>query len=635
MPEQHGVDLTQLIALLTAAVIAVPIFKRLGLGSIVGYLAAGLIIGPFGLRIFQHPESVLQIAELGVVLLLFMIGLEMKPSRLWSLRRDIFGLGAAQVLLCGAVLCVAALAAGLPFLAAFIAAAGFTMSSTAIVIQLLEERGETTLPRGQKIIAVLLLEDLAIVPLLALVAFLAPVSHGAAVPLWVQIATGVAAVAGLVFAGRYVLTPLFRIIAATKAREIMTAAALLLVLGAAAALEAGGLSMAMGAFVAGVVLSESSFRHQLEADIEPFRGLLLGLFFLAVGMSLDLSVLLGEWPLVLGAVFGLMALKALVVYLLARAMRTGHQDALHRSLLMMQGGEFAFVLYTAAGSAGLLGADTLAVLSAAVILSMAMTPLAPLALRWLAPPAQPSLEGVVPADGLSGRALVIGFGRFGQIASQFLLARGVDVTIIDSDPDMIRSAARFGFKIYYGDGTRVDVLRAAGAQTAMIVCVCVDDKAAATRIVEATKEAFPLARLYVRSYDRGHAIQLRNQGVAFEIRETVSSAMALGEASLVGLGFTAEEAAETAREVRLRDLERLRLQAIEGSVTAGRDLMFRQGPQPTPLTRPQREAQVLNPEAARMVDAEARETRAAAEDPASKKTAQDRESGKPAQKEPT
>lgn len=599
MPEaSHGLDLTYLVALLAAAVIAVPIFKRIGLGSIIGYLVAGVVIGPFGFGIFGDPESILHFAELGIVLLLFVIGLEMKPSRLWSLRRDILGVGVAQVVFCGAILWAGAMLAGLDAVAAFIAAAGFTLTSTAIVLQIPEERNEITSPRGQKIVSILLLEDLAIVPLLAIVAFLAPGTEEEPTAVWLQIGTAVVAVAGVVFAGRYILTPLFRVLAATRAREIMTAAALLVVLGAAMAMEAGGLSMAMGAFVAGVVLSESSFRHQLEADIEPFRGLLLGLFFLAVGMSLDLSVVAADWALVLAGVVGMMLLKAAGIYGVARVLKANHHDAIHRALLMAQGGEFAFVLYSAAGGAGLFDERTLAIFSAIVIISMALTPLAPLLFRWLLPRTGPSMDGVTPADGLTATALVVGFGRFGQIASQFLLARGIDVTIIDSDPDMIRSASRFGFKIYFGDGTRSDVLHAAGANTARIICVCTDDREGTSKIVDVVTEEYPLAQLYVRTYDRGHALQMRAKGVDFEIRETVASALVFGEASLVGLGFSPEEAAATAAEVRQRDLERLRLQAIEGSVSAGGNLMFRQGPEPTPLTAPARQSKALSAETA-------------------------------------
>jgi glutathione-regulated potassium-efflux system protein KefB len=593
-----GLELTTLVVLLAAAVIAVPIFKRLGLGPIIGYLAAGVVIGPGVLGFFDDPEAVLHIAELGVVLLLFVIGLEMQPSRLWSLRRDIFGVGVVQVFVTGALLFGALRVAGLDSIAAFIGAAGFTLTSTAIVLQMLEERGELNKPNGQKMVSILLLEDLAIVPLLAIVAFLAPGSDdGADVSVWIQIGTAVLAILGVIFAGRRILSPLFRILAATKAREIMTAAALLVVLAAAIALDAGGLSMAMGAFIAGVALSDSSFKHQLEADIEPFRGLLLGLFFLAVGMSLDLSVVASDWPFVLGAVVGLMVLKSAGIYALARVLRAKHREAAHRALLMAQGGEFAFVLYAAAGGAGLFDERTLAILSATVIISMAITPLMPLLLRLVAPPPAPSLDGLEAPEHLSGSALVIGFGRFGQVTCQFLLARGIDVTIIDSSPDMIRSAARFGFKIYFGDGQRADVLHAAGAHTARIVCVCIDDREATSRIIEVCREEFPFAKLFVRSFDRGHSMAILGKGVEFEIRETLESALSLGEASLVGLGFTREEAAETKANVRERDLERLRLQVLEGTVTAGRNLVFRQ-PVPTPLTAPVRESTPLSEETA-------------------------------------
>ncbi|MCW5695914.1 MAG: monovalent cation:proton antiporter-2 (CPA2) family protein [Bauldia sp.] len=593
-----GIELTQIVALLAAAVIAVPIFKRLGLGTVLGYLVAGVIIGPFGLKLFQETESVLHTAELGVVLLLFIIGLEMKPSRLWNLRRQIFGLGLLQVGLCGAVLTgVSIVAFNLDPVIAFIAAMGFTMSSTAIVVQILEERNEVSAPRGQRIVSILLFEDLAIVPLLALVAFLAPTaSEEQGISVWVQVGTAVIAVAGLVFAGRYVLTPLFRLLAATRAREIMTAAALLVVLGAAMALEAGGLSMAMGAFLAGVILSESNFRHQLEADIEPFRGLLLGLFFLAVGMSLDLGVVATDWPRILFIVAVLMAVKAAVVYGLGRILKSSHADALHRALLMAQGGEFAFVLYTVAGGNGLFPADDLAILMAAVILSMALTPLAPISFRWLLPKPAPSMEGVEVAENLSGTALIIGFGRFGQIVSQFLLARDIDVTIIDDDPEMIRNAASFGFKIYYGDGRQLHVLRAAGAPHAKIVCVCIDDKEGTNLIVDLLGEESPDAKIYVRSYDRSHTLVLRQKPIAFEIRETVESAMKLGEASLGGLGFTADEAAATAEDVRRRDRERLRAQEA-GGIWAGDQYMY-MTLTPTPLTPVKTESKPLSEETA-------------------------------------
>jgi glutathione-regulated potassium-efflux system protein KefB len=601
--ETGGVDLIPAIALLGAGVVAVPLFKRVGLGAVVGYLAAGIAIGPFGLRLFTEPGSILGVAQLGVVMLLFVIGLELKPSRLWALRRDIFGLGIGQVVLSGIVLTAAGLAVGGIFAAALIAAMGLALSSTAIVMQILEERGETTETHGQKIFAVLLLQDLAIVPFLAIVTLLSPVPAQAAVSPPVKIILALAAVAGVIAVGRYLLNPVFRIFADAKAREVMTAAALLVVLGAAFAMQAGGLSMAMGAFLAGVLLSESSFRHQLEADIEPFRGLLLGLFFLGVGMSLDLNLILGQWVNLIALVIGFMLLKTLAIYAVARV-RSKHREALRIALLLAQGGEFAFVLYAAAAESGILTAPIAGLLTAAVIVSMALTPLAPLLLKFVVGNEAPSMDGIDVADGLSGTALVIGFGRFGQVASQMLLARQADVSIIDSDTEMIRVAARFGFKIYYGDGTRLDVLRAAGAGSAKIIAICIDDRAATDRIVELVNSEFPVAELYVRSFDRGHTLSLLGAGVAYEIRETFESAMAFGEAALRGLGFSPEEAAATAADVRERDRVRLQIQQAEG-IYAGREY-FR--PTPTPLTPPKRSGRPLSEQTAVLAeDGEAEE----------------------------
>jgi glutathione-regulated potassium-efflux system protein KefB len=606
--ESHGFDLIPTVALLGAAVVAVPIFKRLGLGSVLGYLAAGLVIGPFGIGLFTDPASILSVAELGVVMLLFIIGLEMKPSRLWNLRREIFGLGVAQVVVCAALLTGVGYLAGFSPPMAFIAGAGFVLTSTAVVLQVLEERGEMSEPSGQKIVSILLLEDLAIVPLLAIVAFLAPIpAETESGSRLIEIGIAVAAVAGVYLAGRFLLNPLFRILAAAHAREIMTAAALLVVLGAALVTQLGGLSMAMGAFLAGVVLSESTFRHELEADVEPFRGLLLGLFFLSVGMSLNLSVIATDWPLILAAVAAFMAVKGFGIYFVARVFKSNHAEALRRAFLMAQGGEFAFVLYAAAASVGLFDLTINAVLNTAVIISMALTPLAPIVTRWLLPERE-SFEGVDKADGLTGKALVIGFGRFGQVACQALLARGVDVSIIDASTDMIRAAGSFGFKIYYGDGTRLDVLRAAGAGTAEAILVCIDKEEQTDRIVEIVKAEFPLAKLLVRSFDRGHSLRLVGANVDYQIRETFESAMTFGEAALRALGFPEEEAADTLAGVRQRDEERFGIQLAEG-LYAGRDLMLKpqQEPTPTPLSKPRRAAQPLNQETAMVAEEKRRE----------------------------
>ena len=345
--EGSSFDLIQVVSLLGAAVVAVPLFKRLGLGSVLGYLAAGLAIGPYGLAVVTDSHSIIHIAEFGVVMFLFVIGLEMKPSHLWGLRRQIFGLGSLQVVISAILLTMVGVLFGASWAVSFVCASGFVLTSTAIVMQVLGERQELASPRGQRIVSILLFEDLLIVPLLAIVEFLAPgTPDGAAhaTPLWQTIGIALLSLGALVAAGLWVLNPLFRVLAASRAREVMTAAALLVVLGSGLLMEMGGLSMAMGAFVAGVLLSESSFRHQLEADIEPFRGLLLGLFFLGVGMSLDLKVVAENWGIIVSGVIALMVVKGLCVYGVARLARSNHADALDRALLMAQGGEFAFVL---------------------------------------------------------------------------------------------------------------------------------------------------------------------------------------------------------------------------------------------------------------------------------------------------
>ena len=599
--ESHTNELVRVVVLLAAGVVAVPLFKRLGLGSVLGYLAAGLVIGPFGLALFADPQAILQVAELGVVMFLFIIGLEMQPSRLWKLRRAIFGLGVVQVLVCGLALTLVGLLAGFPLVVSFIGAMGFVLSSTAIVMQIMEERGVVSTPRGQKIVAILLLEDLAIVPLLLVVAVLAPHPPASDVSRWNGIATGLAAMVGLVVAGRYLLSPMFRVLAASRAREVMTAAALLVVLGAALLMEVGGLSMAMGAFLAGVLLSESTFRHQLEADIEPFRGILLGLFFMSVGMSLDLSLFAAHWPLIVIGVVVLMAVKGVAVYLVARMTQSPHREAILRAAALAQGGEFAFVLYAAATAADVLPGEVNAVLTAIVILSMAVTPLGLLAALWLLPTQTLSMEGVEPAAGLTGSVLIIGFGRFGQVASQALLARGVDVSIIDTDTEMIRTAWTFGFKIYYGDGTRLDVLRSSGAAHARAIAVCVDDADTADRVVAVIKAGFPGARLLVRSFDRVHSLKLIAAGVDFQIRETFESALAFSEAALVAVDVPTNEAAEIVAEIRRRDAARLELEIV-GGVEAGRDLLLGNAPVPRPLTSPKRASQALSEETAAIAE---------------------------------
>ncbi len=571
--EANANDLTQVVVLLAAGVAAVPVFKKIGLGSVLGYLAAGLAIGPFGLGFFSDPQAIIHVAELGVVMFLFIIGLEMQPSRLWGMRRDIFGLGTFQVLGAMAALTGIGLAFGFPLIPSFVAGTGFVLTSTAIVMQMLQERGTLSTLKGQRIIAILLFEDLAIVPLLAIVALL---GTGAATTdasdRWLSIAIAIGAIVALVLAGRYLLNPLFRVLAASGAREVMTAAALLVVLGSALAMQLSGLSMAMGAFLAGVLLSESSFRHQLEADIEPFRGILLGLFFLGVGMAIDLSVIAANWKLVLASVAGYMVAKTLLIYVVARLVGTCHGESLERAVLMAQGGEFAFVLYAAAVAAGILNGEQNAILTATIIISMVLTPLFVMLHDRLVPKSQPSIEGLTLPENVEGTVLMIGFGRFGQIVSQPLLARGYTLSLIDKDAEFVRDASDFGFKVYYGDGSRIDILHAAGAATAKAILICVDDKEAAVKIAEVVKEEFPLVPLLARAYDRGHAIDLVHAGVDFQIRETFESAMIFSRETLKALGEDEELAGEVVEEFRDTDRERLAIETV-GGIYAGRQLI--------------------------------------------------------------
>jgi len=571
--EASGSELVQVVALLGAGVVAVPIFRRAGLGSILGYLAAGLVIGPFGFGIFNDPGAILHVAELGVVMFLFIIGLEMRPSRLWGLRREIFGLGALQAAACAAALTGVGLLGGFPVAVSFVAGAGFVLTSTAIVMQLLEERGEMATPKGQRIVSILLLEDLAIVPLLALVAFLAPGAEAVTLSdRALGIGMGLGAIATLILAGRYLLNPAFSLLAAAQAREVMTAAALLIVLGSALWMQIGGLSAAMGAFLAGVLLSTSSYRHQLEADVEPFRGLLLGLFFLAVGMALDLSVVARNWQLILISVVALTVLKMTAIYLVARLFKASHREAVERLVLMAQGGEFAFVLYAAALSVGLINAEENATLTAIIILSMVMTPIFVLAHDRLMPKAQVNAEGLPAPEDDGDAVLVIGFGRFGQVVSQPLFASGYRVSIIDIDAEMITTATGMGFKVWFGDGTRLDILRAAGATHARAIIICVDNQGSATRIAHLLRDECPLIPVFSRSFDRRHSIELIKAGVAAPIRETYESALLLGANLLRHFGLDDALIDETLVDVRLRDADRFALQ-LAGDIYAGRNLL--------------------------------------------------------------
>ncbi|WP_052402024.1 monovalent cation:proton antiporter-2 (CPA2) family protein [Muricoccus aerilatus] len=569
------------IVLLAAAVVAVPLAKRAGLGAVLGYIGAGVVVGPSVLGLFSEPGRVSGIAELGIVLLLFVIGLEMKLSRLWEMRRDILGLGTAQILLSGALIALYAyFVAGRGLPASVVAGLGLALSSTALVMQLLQERREVETGHGRTAFAVLLMQDLAIVPLLALVAFLSPLPRADDGPLWLAAGEMLAAVAAVVLTGRFLLNPLFGLLARSGAQEIMTAAVLLVVLGAAGLMAAVGLSMATGAFLAGLLLAESTYRHELEADIEPFRGLLLGLFFLSVGMSVDLDVVRANIVALLAAATALTVSKTAAIYAVTRFFGHSHATAVRTGLLLAQGGEFGFVLYSTAAAAGVMTPEHASLLVALVTLSMALTPLvvrlAPLFIR--------NVKGEAPEEDFSdarGAVLVIGFGRVGQLVAQVLIRRGIALTIIDSDVEQIEAAGRFGARVHYGDGTRLDVLRAAGAGRVQLIAVCTDLPETTDRVVALVREVFPETPCVVRSYDRRHALRLRRLGVV-EVRETVESALALGRQALVSLGVPEVDAAAAEREVRRRDLERLAAQEAGAPATAGDSYVVR----PEPLEQP-------------------------------------------------
>ena len=582
----------EILLLLLGAVIAAPLFKRIGLGTILGYLAAGILIGPV-LRLVPGGDEFLHVSELGVVLLLFVIGLELKPSRLWAMRRDIFGLGMAQVLTCGLALALLGyLLAGFDWRQSIIIGFGLALSSTAFAMQTLEERGATNTTSGQRTFSVLLFQDMAIVPLLALLPLLAPGSETSTGSGLREFGYAVATIVALLLTGRYLLNPLFRVIATTGAHEAMIAAALLVVLGAAVLVSAAGLSMALGAFMAGVMLAESSYRHELRADIEPFRGILLGLFFMSVGLALDLDVVVGNWLWIVVAVPVLMSVKVVCTYACCRLFGCGHDDAVRVAFLLPLGGEFAFVLFTAAPAGMLLTPEAASLLTAVVTCSMALMPaIAPLADLLLSE--EVSEQMVEDFDGAGADVLMIGFSRFGQIASQMLLTGGTEVTIIEQSAERVRSAALFGFRIYFGDGTRKEVLEAAGIRQAKIVAVCTNKREVTDRIVDLVQREFPQTRLYVRSYDRTHTLELRAKGVDYEIRETLESGLVFGRRTLEALGMEEDIAEAILEDVRRRDEERLELQAL-GDVKGSRDRWHTRAVTPEPLIKPHREAKRLD-----------------------------------------
>ena len=545
---------------LSAAVIAVPLSKALGLGSIIGYLAAGIAIGPWGLGLVSNVEDILHFSEFGVVLMLFLVGLELEPKRLWSLRRPIFGWGSAQVLGCALALTLVALACGVGWRLALVAGLGLALSSTAIALQVMGERNLLPTGSGQTSFSILLFQDVAAIPILALLPLLgtpAESSQLASTSMVLEAAKILAVIVVIVLGGRLLLRPVFRWIARSRTPEIFTAAALLLVVGIAALMLLVGLSMALGAFLAGVLLAESEYRRELETDIEPFKGLLLGLFFIAVGMSIDFGVLLQSPGLVSAIVVVFLAVKGAVIYALARSIGLPLQERPVFTLLLAQGGEFAFVVYQAAAGAKVFPAQTASLLIGAVALSMLVTPVLLVAIDRLVLPRFAKSGGAQPeeiSEAQSAPTIIAGFGRYGQIIARVLLAQGVPATVLDHDAEMIEAARKFGYRVFYGDATRLDLLRTAGAQVATILVVAVDDVEQSLEIVDLARAHFPHLRIVARARDVTHWNKLRDRGVVLVEREMFESSLRSARGVLELLGHAPFEAREAAMRFRKHNL---------------------------------------------------------------------------------
>jgi glutathione-regulated potassium-efflux system ancillary protein KefC len=552
---------------LSAAVIAVPLSKFLGLGAIIGYLAAGIAIGPWGLGLVTNVEDILHFAEFGVVLMLFLVGLELEPRRLWSLRRPIFGWGSAQVIACSAVLFIGVYALGAAFPAdlggwktPLVAALGLALSSTAIALQVMGDRNLLPTSGGQAGFSILLFQDVAAIPILALLPLLGGESgpaSGGMERAWEALKI-VTVIGSIVIGGRLLLRPLLRWIARSNTPEIFTAASLLLVVGIAALMQLVGLSMALGAFLAGVLLAESEYRRELETDIEPFKGLLLGLFFIAVGMSIDFGALLKSPGLMALIVLGFLAIKAVVIHAMTRLMAVPWRERPVLTLLLAQGGEFAFVVFQAAAGAQVMPAATASLLIGAVALSMLLSPLLLVAMdRLLAPRlancSAPALAEI--SEPQDAPVVIAGFGRYGQIVARVMLAQGIPCTVLDHDAEMIEAARSFGYRVFYGDASRLDLLRTAGAGAARILVVAVDDKAQCLQIVDLAQAHFPQLQIVARARDVTHWHELRDRGVMLVERELFESSLRSARSVLELLGHSPQDAHQTIHVFRQHNLE--------------------------------------------------------------------------------
>jgi monovalent cation:proton antiporter-2 (CPA2) family protein len=565
--------------MLGAALLFVTLFRRLKLGATLGYIVAGALIGPQLLGLIGDPQQLGSVTDIGIALLLFIVGLELQPSRLWRMRNDIFGLGLAQVVLCGlAISALLYLSLGLTPEASVAIGLPLGLSSTAQVLPMLRSDNELNTPQGERAFSILLLQDLAIVPLITIIAALARTPPDPTAPVgWTLALYTVLAVIGLVLVGRFILNPLFRLIGRLGERELFVVAGLFTVIGAAAIMHSLHLSVALGAFVAGVVLAESPYRHELETDVEPFRSILLGLFFLSVGMLLDLRLIATRPLLVLALAAGVIATKTLLITVLSRAFSCSWTRSFRLGLLLSQAGEFGFVLFGQATAAQLIRPAAASLFSAVVTVSMVATPFLMRLTDWLERREErgsADLEG--PENSPETSAIVVGYGRFGQTVAQMMMAKSISVTLIDKKPAQIELSGTFGTKVYYGDGLRLDLLRAAGAETARVIAFCNDNEGGelTADALRAVLEAFPQATVMVRAYDRLHLIELEKLDIAFAERELFESAVAMGRAALRANGLDKMEIDRVEREYRMRDCERLERQRQTGDMRAGWERAF-------------------------------------------------------------
>ena len=576
--------LSEGVILLGFALICVLVFRRLGLGATLGYLVAGALVGPHVLGLVGDAQEKISFAELGITLLLFVVGLELNPSRLWRMKQDILGLGLLQVVACGlALTAIIALIAQFSVPAALALGLPLALSSTAQVLPMLQSAGRLRTPFGERAFAILLFQDLALIPMITIIAVLSRNPADAQGPSgWLLGLYTVAAIVGLIAAGRFLIRPLFRLIGNLGEREMFVVAALFTVGGSAAIMQMLGLSTALGAFVAGVMLADSPYRHELEADVEPFRSILLGLFFLAVGMMLDLGAIAERPFFVISMALALIATKTAIIMAIGMAFRMAWRGALALGLLLSQGGEFGFVLFTQANHAMLIDPEAASLFGAIVTLSMATTPFLMRATRrFREAPAQHDETREGPVDE-GANAIVVGYGRFGQTVSQMLIANDIPVTLIDTDIEMIDIAGEFGAKVYFGDGTRIDLLRQAGASEAELIMFCLDGDQLSAEMIEGVHEAFPNAAIYIRAYDRRAVIRLRGAPVTRVVREVLESAVKMARLALDDLGVSLEDIDRAEDMYRARDKERLKIQIETGDMRAANDRIITRSEKPSP-----------------------------------------------------